>query len=97
MTAFTSVVVQVTSHRIHRAGDVVNTPHTVSAEPVQAVRDLSVAFRVGAGEVRAVDGISVDIERDEFVALTGESGSGKSATSLAIMGLHDPRTSTTTG
>lgn len=49
------------------------------------VRDLSVRF--GRRRRVAVDGVSFDINADERVGLIGESGSGKSVTALAIMGL----------
>lgn len=52
-----------------------------------SVRDLKTWFRVGEREVRAVDGISFDIQKGETYALLGESGCGKSITSLSIMGL----------
>ncbi|MDA3624931.1 ABC transporter ATP-binding protein [Saccharopolyspora oryzae] len=52
------------------------------------VRDLSVVFaRKGEPPVTAVDGISFDVEPGRTVGLVGESGCGKSVTSLAIMGL----------
>jgi microcin C transport system ATP-binding protein len=52
-----------------------------------SIRDLSVAFRQGAGEMLAVDRISFDIAKGETVALVGESGSGKSVTALSVMKL----------
>ena len=51
------------------------------------VRDLHTEFRTGAGVVRAVDGISYDVERGETVAIVGESGSGKSVSALSILRL----------
>ncbi|WP_190819499.1 ABC transporter ATP-binding protein [Saccharopolyspora pogona] len=52
------------------------------------VRDLSVVFaRKGEPPVTAVDGISFDVYPGRTVGLVGESGCGKSVTSLAIMGL----------
>ena len=58
--------------------------------PLLAVRDLSVHFPTGRGLVTAVDGIDLDVGRGEIVGLVGESGCGKSVTSLSIMGLVAP-------
>jgi peptide/nickel transport system ATP-binding protein len=56
--------------------------------PLLEVSDLSVVFaRKGEREVRAVDGVSFSVDAGEVVGLVGESGCGKSVTSLAIMGL----------
>ncbi|GIG58902.1 dipeptide/oligopeptide/nickel ABC transporter ATP-binding protein [Longispora fulva] len=52
------------------------------------VQDLTVAFtRRGEPDVLAVDGVSFTVEEGKIVGLVGESGCGKSVTSLAIMGL----------
>lgn len=51
------------------------------------LKNLKVIFPAQQGIVRAVEGIDIDIERGECVALVGESGCGKSVTSLAIMRL----------
>jgi oligopeptide transport system ATP-binding protein len=51
------------------------------------VRDLCVEFRSREGLVRAVDGVSFSMEQGEIVGLVGESGCGKSVTSLALLGL----------
>ncbi|NDL56685.1 ATP-binding cassette domain-containing protein [Phytoactinopolyspora sp. XMNu-373] len=63
-------------------------PHLPAADaPILSVRDLRVEFSTGAGTVRAVDGISFDVRPGETLAILGESGSGKSVTSQAIMGI----------
>jgi oligopeptide/dipeptide ABC transporter ATP-binding protein len=49
-----------------------------SGEPVLSIRDLSIAYRTTAGDVRAVDKVSLDLHASEVVGLVGESGSGKS-------------------
>ncbi|QTR05656.1 ATP-binding cassette domain-containing protein, partial [Saccharothrix algeriensis] len=52
------------------------------------VRDLTVVFeRKGEQPFTAVDHVSFDVEPGQTVGLVGESGCGKSVTSLAIMGL----------
>ena len=56
--------------------------------PVLEVRNLSVRFAtVSGGTVRAVNDISLEVERGEVLGIVGESGSGKSQTWLSVMGL----------
>ena len=66
-----------------------------ASRPVLAVRDLTVAFAVPRGTVRAVRGIDLDVRAGEGVGIVGESGSGKSAAMLAVMGLLAPNATTT--
>jgi oligopeptide/dipeptide ABC transporter ATP-binding protein len=51
------------------------------------VRELRTSFRGEQGEVRAVDGVSLRLERGRTLGIVGESGCGKSVTALSIMGL----------
>lgn len=51
------------------------------------VDNLTVEFETANGWFRAVDGISVSVEKGEVLAIVGESGSGKSVSMLAVMGL----------
>lgn len=53
-------------------------------DPVLSIRDLSVAFRGGDGDITAVDDVSLDVPRGHTVAVVGESGSGKSTTAAAV-------------
>src|SRR5690606_27620034 len=57
------------------------------AEPLLSVRDLQVRFRSDGRALRAVDGVSFDLMRGQTLGIVGESGCGKSVTSLAIMRL----------
>src|SRR5438445_2522072 len=55
--------------------------------PLLELRRLAVSFATDDGTVRAVDGIDLSLARGRTLGLVGESGCGKSVTSLAIMGL----------
>jgi len=58
-----------------------------TADPLISVRDLRTYFYTHEGVVQAVNGVSFDARPGETVALVGESGCGKSVTSLSIMRL----------
>ncbi|MEU0694649.1 ABC transporter ATP-binding protein [Streptomyces niveus] len=53
------------------------------------VRDLQVEFHTRDGVVKAVNGVSYSVDAGETLAVLGESGSGKSVTAQAIMGILD--------
>jgi oligopeptide/dipeptide ABC transporter ATP-binding protein len=62
-------------------------PQASRQGPLLEVRDLRTYFASGEGEFRAVDGVSFSVEAGRTLGVVGESGCGKSVTSLSIMGL----------
>jgi len=59
------------------------------SDPIIEVENLRTKFETERGTVRAVDGISFDVEPGEIFGIVGESGSGKSVTALSLMDLVD--------
>lgn len=68
-----------------------------AGEVVLAVRDLRVEFRTKHRVVHAVNGVSFDVVRGETLAILGESGSGKSITFEAVLGILDSPPGEVTG
>ncbi|MGY1723236.1 ABC transporter ATP-binding protein [Blastococcus sp. SYSU DS0533] len=66
-----------------------SSPARRPGAPVLEVDDLRVQFRTGAGLVNAVNGVSYTVSEGETLAILGESGSGKSVSAQAIMGILD--------
>ncbi|HJR90157.1 MAG TPA: ATP-binding cassette domain-containing protein, partial [Aeromicrobium sp.] len=58
-------------------------------EPLLEIDDLAVEFRTRDGVVHAVDGVTYSLGEKETLAILGESGSGKSVSAQAIMGILD--------
>jgi oligopeptide transport system ATP-binding protein len=65
--------------------------------PLLAVRELETAFSAEEGVIRAVRGVSFELEQGETLGIVGESGSGKSVTALSIMRLLPPSARITGG
>ncbi len=65
-------------------------PSDISHEPILEVKNLCIKFP-RHGDVNVVDNISFKVRPHQTMGLVGESGCGKSITSLAIMGLLDPK------
>ncbi|SHF49385.1 putative ABC transport system ATP-binding protein [Fodinibius roseus] len=61
------------------------------AEPLIKIRDLMKIYQMGNQEVRALDGVSFDVQENEYIAIMGPSGSGKS-TMMNLIGCLDTPT-----
>ena len=67
-----------------------STPGAATASPILLqVRDLNTHFPVRNGVIKAVDGVSFDVERGRTLCVVGESGSGKSVTARSILQIVD--------
>ena len=66
-------------------GDAVS--HSNGQPALLEVRDLCIEFETDAGRVRVVDDVSFDVEAGKIVGLVGESGCGKTVSSLAVLRL----------
>jgi ABC-type microcin C transport system duplicated ATPase subunit YejF len=65
-----------------------STQGIANVEPsILSAKDLRVSFRTSDGILEAVKGLSFDVYKGETLAIIGESGSGKSQTAMALMGL----------
>ncbi len=66
-------------------------------EPFLVVEDLTVTFPTQDGPLTAVTELSYSVEMGKTLGIVGESGSGKSVSSMAVLGLHDAKSSKITG
>lgn len=62
------------------------------AEPIIKIEELMKIYQMGNQEVRALDGVSFDVQENEYIAIMGPSGSGKS-TLMNLIGCLDTPTS----
>ncbi|MGW4042025.1 dipeptide/oligopeptide/nickel ABC transporter permease/ATP-binding protein [Streptomyces sp. NPDC004721] len=69
------------------SGPAAVAPVADDAAELLTVKDLTIRFPDRYGDTRVVDGISFSVREGETLGLVGESGCGKSITSLAVMGL----------
>ena len=64
-----------------------------AAEPVLSLRDVEVSFPIRRGffakpgRLHAVNKVSLDVQRGEFISIVGESGCGKSTLAKTLLGL----------
>ena len=72
-------------------------PETETAEPYLVVENLTVQFPTHDGLVQAVSDLSYTVQAGQTLGIVGESGSGKSVSSMAVLGLHDPRSTRLSG
>jgi oligopeptide/dipeptide ABC transporter ATP-binding protein len=59
-------------------------------DPLLSVEDLGISFVYDKKSLKTVDGVSFQVDREDFFAIVGESGSGKTLTALSIMRLLPP-------
>ena len=69
----------------------------IDGDHLLAVRDLHVEFRTRDGVAKAINGVDIALDEGETLAILGESGSGKSVTAQAIMGILDMPPAAITG
>ena len=65
-------------------------PHRASSDhPVLSVENLHTSFITDSGEVKAVNGVSFNLDAGKILGVVGESGSGKSVTAYSILQILD--------
>src|ERR1043165_6059389 len=73
----------------HRRSAAANLRPVMTAIPLLDIRDLTVEFQTRRGIVKAVQHVDLTIAKGETVGIVGESGSGQSVTSYAVMRILD--------
>jgi putative ABC transport system ATP-binding protein len=67
-----------------------SAPRKAAVEPILAARDLVKQYNTNGSSIRALDGVSIDVEPGSFVSVMGPSGSGKSTLMHILGGLDAP-------
>lgn len=75
---------------IRRAKNNKKPRHDASGEVLISVKDLNKSYKVGKTKINALNGVTLEINKGEFIAITGASGSGKSTLLQLIGGLDKP-------
>ena len=70
--------------------DGTEVPRTANGRPLLEIKDLKKYFQVGRETLKAVDGISLEINKGETFGLVGESGCGKSTAGRVLVRLYEP-------
>jgi putative ABC transport system ATP-binding protein len=65
-------------------------PSKSDGQPLIEVRNLVKAFKTPAGDLTVIKGMDVEVQRGEFVAIIGKSGSGKSTFINMLTGIDHP-------
>src|SRR5688500_2176227 len=63
---------------------------SANGRPLLEIRDLKKYFRIGQANLKAVDGITLEINKGETFGLVGESGCGKSTAGRVLVRLYQP-------
>ena len=71
--------------------------NNVSGDTILELKNLRTSFRVGKDFYAAVDGVNLEVKKNEVFAIVGESGSGKTALALSILRLHNLNYTRVTG
>ena len=69
----------------------------MTKEKLLEIKNLETAFRIKDDYFNAVDKVSLDLYRNEVLAIVGESGCGKSTLATTVMGLHNENLTKSTG
>ena len=62
----------------------------MESETLLTIKHLNTSFRIKDDYYNAVDDVSINLKKNEVLAIVGESGCGKSTLATSIIGLHDP-------
>lgn len=86
--AAAGVITATSAHAVHSDEPTYADPVSEDAHRLLSIQDLRVGYRVGTPDaVEVVHGVSLDVHVGEILGLIGESGSGKSQTAFAALGL----------